>query len=184
MSIRAVWAEIDTSAIVHNAAALKALVGPTTQLCAVVKAFGYGHGPVRTAEAAIAGGATWLGVALVDEGELLRRGGIEEPILVLSEPRASAMPAVVAADLRPTLYTLAGVEAMARAAAGIGRAMPVHVKVDTGMHRVGADADGALAVAMAVEAAPELELEGLFTHFAVADAVSYTHLTLPTICSV
>ena len=168
MSVRFTWAEIDARAITANARQLKALAGDAV-LLAVVKAFGYGHGPVQAAEAALAGGATWLGVALVEEGEVLRRAGVAAPVLVLSEPRPSAMAAVVAADLRPTVYTEEGVEAAARAAAGLPLPLRVHLKVDTGMHRVGAAAEDAVALAQAVAERPELHLEGLFTHFAVAD---------------
>ena len=168
MSVRFTWAEVDGGAITHNARVLKERAG-RAELLAVVKAFGYGHGAVGAAEAALAGGATWLGVALVEEGEALRREGVAAPLLVLSEPRPSAMGAVVASDLRPTLYTEEGVEAAAKAASGLPSPLRVHVKVDTGMHRVGATPDAAVALAQAVAARPELHLEGLFTHFAVAD---------------
>ena len=168
MSVRFTWAEIDRAAIVHNARELKARAG-RAELLAVVKASGYGHGAVEAAEAALAGGATWLGVALVEEGEVLRRAGISAPLLVLSEPRPSAMPAVVAADLRPTIYTQEGVAWAAKAAAGLPAPLRVHVKVDTGMHRVGATPDDAVELARSVAERPELHLEGLFTHFAVAD---------------
>lgn len=168
MSVRAAWAEIDTGAIADNARTLAAVVAPA-ELCAVVKAYGYGHGPAPVAEAALRGGATWLAVALVEEGEALRRAGITAPILVLSEPRSSAMTAVVQADLRPALYTLAGVAAAAKVAEGLGSPLAVHVKVDTGMHRVGADPVAAVEVAEAVHHSVDLRLEGLWTHLAVAD---------------
>ena len=168
MSVRFTWAEVDAAAITHNARQLKERAGDA-ELLAVVKAFGYGHGPVAAAQAALAGGATWLGVALVEEGEVLRRAGITVPVLVLSEPRPSAMATVVAADLRPTVYTEEGVGAAARAAAGLSQPLRVHVKIDTGMHRVGATPDAAVALARAVAQRPELHLEGLCTHFAVAD---------------
>lgn len=168
MSVRFTWAEVDTAAITANARELKRWAGDAA-LLAVVKAAGYGHGSVRSAEAALAGGATWLGVALVEEGEVLRRAGISAPVLVLSEPRPSAMVQVVASDLRPTIYTEEGVEAAAKAAAGLPSPLRVHVKVDTGMHRVGATPDAAVALAQQVAGCPELHLEGLFTHFAVAD---------------
>ncbi|HLK44120.1 MAG TPA: alanine racemase [Thermoleophilia bacterium] len=168
--LRPTWAEIDLDAIRHNTALLAAHVAPA-QLCAVVKAWAYGHGPVEVSRAAIEGGATWLAVALVEEGSRLRRAGIEAPILVLSEPPAAAMVEVAGANLTPTLYTVAGAEAAAAAARAVHRSrpLPVHVKVDTGMHRVGTTAAGALDVADAVNRTPELLLEGLWTHLAVAD---------------
>ena len=170
MARRPVWAEVDLEALRDNARWLAARVAPA-RLCAVVKAFGYGHGPVRAAEAAVAGGASWLAVATVEEGVQLRQAGITEPVLLLSEPVPAAMTDVVTWHLTPTLYTSDAVVAAARAVAGYGRTarLPVHVKVDTGMHRVGADPDRAVAIARDVAARPELELEGLCTHFAVAD---------------
>ena len=168
--LRPVWAEIDLGAIRRNAARLKARAGGA-ELCAVVKAQAYGHGPVRVALAAIEGGATWLGVALVEEGAALRAAEIDEPVLVLSEPPVDAWDEVVRLRLTPTIYTAAGVEAAAKAVvrAESSQPLPVHVKVDTGMHRVGAPPDDALELACAIDARPELALDGLLTHFAVAD---------------
>ncbi|MHB1777770.1 MAG: alanine racemase [Acidimicrobiales bacterium] len=179
---RATWAEVDLSAVRHNVGVLCRRVAPAT-LCAVVKADGYGHGAAAVARAALDGGASMVAVALGDEGEALRRAGIEAPVLVLSEQPAAVAPAVVAAGLTPTLYTLEGVAATAAAAEAAGTVVPVHVKVDTGMHRVGADPAAVPAVAAAVAAAPSLRLEGLFTHLAVADGPSdedaeYTALQL------
>ena len=170
MARRPVWAEIDLGAIRHNTRVLAELVAPA-RVCAVVKAFGYGHGPVRVAKAALSGGATWLAVATVEEGVQLRQGGITEPVLLLSEPPPPAMGDVVSWQLTPTLYTHEGVEAAAKAITMLGGTGPmaVHVKLDTGMHRVGAGPDEAIELAVAVARAPELELEGFCTHFAVAD---------------
>jgi len=169
-ALRPVWAEIDLGAVRHNVARLAALARPG-QLCAVVKANGYGHGAVRVARAALDGGATWLGVALVEEGVELRDAGVEAPILVLSEPPLDVMDEVVGRRLTPTVYTEVGVEAAAKAvaAAGIDYRLNVHVKVDTGMHRVGAAPEAALGLADAVNRRPELRLAALWTHLAVAD---------------
>jgi len=168
--LRPAWAEIDLDAVRHNAGVLARLAAPAS-LCAVVKADGYGHGAVPVATAALEGGATHLAVALVEEGRRLREAGIGSPVLVLSQPVPAAMPEVVASGLTPTLYTRAGVEAVADAVRAAGRRRPlaVHVKVDTGMHRVGAAPEEAVALAETVTARPELYLEGLFTHLAVAD---------------
>ncbi len=171
MAARPAWAEVDLGAIRHNAALLTRLAAPAA-LCAVVKAGGYGHGSVAVARAAIEGGATWLAVALVEEGAVLRSHSIDAPVLVLSEPPAAAMADVVALGLTPTLYTQAGVEAAAKAVARAGPGsgpLEVHVKVDTGMHRVGASGPDALSVVRAVVDRPELRFGGLWTHFAVAD---------------
>jgi alanine racemase len=167
---RPVWAEVDLEAIRRNAATLVGLAAPA-RLCAVVKAWGYGHGPVPVAEAALKGGASGLAVALVEEGDHLRRAGVRAPILLLSEPPQDAMADVVALGLTPTLYSHPGVEAAAKAVVTTSPPEPlgVHVKVDTGMHRVGAAPADAVAVARAVDERSELRLEGLWTHFAVAD---------------
>lgn len=169
---RPAWAEIDLDAIAHNASALAALAVPA-QLCAVVKANGYGHGSAAVARAALEGGATWLAVALVEEGRDLRAAGISAPILVLSEPPPPAMAEVVASGLVPTIYTGAGLEALS---AEVGHRtspapFPVHVKVDTGMHRVGTTPSEAVRLARAVDRDPNLVLDGFCTHFAVSDEV-------------
>ena len=169
MAVRPAWAEVDAGAIRHNASALAALAAPAA-LCAVVKAEAYGHGSVPVARAALDGGASWLAVALVEEGAVLRDEGIDAPVLLLSEPPVEAMDDVVALALTPTVYTQQGVEAAAKAVASASAApLTVHVKVDTGMHRVGATADGAVTVVQAVAERPELTFGGLWTHFAVAD---------------
>ena len=111
-----------------------------------------------------------LGVALVEEGVELREAGIDAPILVLSEPVAAAATTVVAARLTPAVYTAAGIEALAKAVVERDSTpLPVHLKVDTGMHRVGAAPEAADALAELVDAHRELKLEGLWTHLAVAD---------------
>jgi alanine racemase len=165
---RPAWAEVDLDAVRHNAAVLARLSQPAA-LCAVVKADGYGHGAVPVAEAALDGGATWLAVAVVEEGAALRESGIDAPILLLSETPPAVVATALAHRLTPTVYTHLGVEAAA-AAVPAGRApAAVHLKVDTGMHRVGTAPDAAVGLARAVEAARGLRLEGLWTHLAVAD---------------
>lgn len=162
------WADVDLDAVARNVEQLRAIAGPAA-VCAVVKADGYGHGAIPVARAAVAAGAEWLAVAHVPEGEALRAAGIDAPVLVLSEPDPSAMPQVVAADLRVTLYTHAGIEAASHAADEAGTTVRAHLKVDTGMRRVGADPVDALARAKEIVASPALELEGVWTHLAVAD---------------
>ena len=168
---RPAWAEIDVEAITHNARVLSQLVRPA-QLCAVVKANGYGHGAAAVAKAALAGGAIGLAVALVDEGVALRQRGVRGPILLLSECGPDAVDDVMAHSLTPTLYTSGGVELFSQAARRLGQRKAVHVKVDTGMHRVGAPMADAPAILRAVADDPLLVFEGLWTHLAVADGVS------------
>ena len=165
MTYRPTEAVVDLDAVRHNVRRLKP---PGAELMAVVKADGYGHGAVPVAHAALEAGATWLGVALVEEGIALREAGIDVPILVLSEVPRGAERDAVGARLTPSLYTEEGVEALATASRAAGRPVAVHVKLDTGMHRVGLDPEKAEPfVRAAVEGG--LELEGLWTHFAVAD---------------
>jgi len=157
---RPTWVDVDLGAIRDNARILKP---ETAELMAVVKANGYGHGDVEVARAAIDAGASWAAVALVEEGLKLRGAGIEAPILVLSELPDGSEAVALAHRLTPTLYSDAGLERLSVAARG---SVPVHVKIDTGMHRVGVWPPGeAPAFARRVQDAG-LEVEGLFTHFA------------------
>jgi alanine racemase len=119
------------------------------------------------AQAAFEAGASWLAVALVEEAAELRDAGLDAPVLLLSEARRSEWDDVVALGARATVYTPEGIVAAGEAAAG--GSLPVHLKVDTGMHRVGAQPDDALALARAVVDHPSLVLEGVWTHCAVAD---------------
>lgn len=166
--MRAARADVDLGAIAHNTRLLTDLASPA-ELCAVVKADGYGHGAIAVSQAALAAGATWLGVALVEEGAVLRKAGVEAPILLLSQPRPTDLAAAVRYDLRVTLYSKDGLEAAAAAARRNKRVAQVHLKVDTGMHRVGAHPEDVVALATLIEAEPALELEALWTHYAVAD---------------
>ena len=164
--------EVDLDAIATNAAVLRR-AAPYAELCAVVKADGYGHGAVPSARAALAGGATWLAVALVEEGVALRDAGLDAPILVLSQPPEDAMADAVQARLVPTLYTRDGIAAAAAAVAAAGSAgeqgWSVHLKIDTGMHRVGAAVEDAVELAGLIDRCDELHLGGVFTHLACAD---------------
>ena len=168
---RPAWAEVDAAAITHNVTVLSELVKPAA-FCAVVKAHGYGHGAPTVAKAALAGGATCCAVALVDEGVELRQHGVGGPILLLSEADAEATDTVMEHELTPTLYTLEGIERFGQAAASRGLSFAVHVKVDTGMHRVGALPAQVGALGRAVHDHPNLVLQGLWTHLPVADGLA------------
>jgi alanine racemase len=158
-------AVVDLDAIRHNISLLKP---PNAQLMAVVKANGYGHGAVPVARAALEAGATWLGVALVEEGIELRDAGITARILVLTEFPPGSEEEALKAGLTPSLYTEDGLNRLSEAAGSVGTAVPVHVKVDTGMHRVGLDPMQADAfVSQVIDVG--LELEGLWTHLAKSE---------------
>lgn len=154
--------EVDLDAVGANVATLHERCG-SALLCVVVKADGYGHGAVPVARTALTHGAEWLAVALVEEGAELRAAGITAPILLLSEPPWGSAAEVQRLDLRPTLYTTEGVDAFASLTG-----LPVHLKVNTGMNRVGAAPADAVPRARRILDAG-LELEGVWTHLAVAD---------------
>jgi alanine racemase len=155
------WAEVDRSAIRANVEMLCGVAAPA-ELWAVVKADGYGHGAVPAAQAALAGGATGLCVALVQEGVELRAAGIDSPILVLSEQPPEQMGEALAAGLQLTVYSTDAIDAIT------APHHPVHLKVDTGMHRVGCRPDQAVSLARHV-IDRRLRLAGVFSHLAVAD---------------
>ena len=160
---RPTWVEVDLDRIRHN---VRALTPPGVELMAVVKADAYGHGDVPVARASLDAGATWLGVALVEEGLRLRLAGIETPILVLSEAPEGSEAVLLAHRLTPSLYTRPGLARLAAAARG---PVTVHVKIDTGMHRVGLwPPDAAPAFVLEVRDAG-LQVEGLWTHLAKSE---------------
>jgi len=160
-------AEVDPRAIAANVARIAAASG--AEVCAVVKADGYGHGAVRAARAALAGGATWLAVALVEEGVELRAAGIEAPVLLLSEPPHAAIEAVIEHRLTPTVYRPETIAALGIAAVGRGTTVAVHAKLDTGMSRVGADEPSWDAVLTLLAATAGVVVEGVWTHLACAE---------------
>ncbi len=164
-----VWAEVSLAAVAANVAALRELTAPA-ELCVVVKADGYGHGAVPVAQAALAAGATWLAVAQVTEAVALRAHDITAPVLLLSEPGQAEVEGALDAGVVLTVYSAERIEqlnacVLARGASG----WPVHLKVDTGMRRVGAAPADAVSLATMIADAPALELAGVWTHCAMAD---------------
>ena len=155
--------EVDLDAVRHN---VRLLGRPHVELLAVVKANGYGHGDAEVARAALEEGATGLGVALVEEGIGLRERGIDAPILVMTEFPPGSEKEALAAGLTPSVYSEAGLAAVAEAASAMGRPVGVHLKLDTGMHRVGVwpPEDAPLIARRIVDSG--LLLEALWTHFA------------------
>ena len=163
-----VWAEVDLDRVEANVRALKQRAGEA-HLLAVVKANAYGHGAVPVARAALAGGAWGLGVISVEEGEELRRAGVEAPVLVLGSSAAVLARRLVANDLRVTVASLALGEALSSAAREAGNEVFVHVKVETGLNRFGVLPDEAVALAEALRDLPGVVVEGLATHLASVD---------------
>jgi len=165
-----VYAEVELGAITHNLGQVQRLVGPGVAVMAVVKANAYGHGLVEVARRAVTSGATWLGVARVGEGTEIRQAGIDAPVLVLGYTPPERYPEVLAFDLTQAVYDLELARALSEAAQKAQRTVRVHLKIDTGMGRLGFPADGAgLEAALRAASLPRLEVEGIFTHFATAD---------------
>jgi alanine racemase len=162
------WAQIDLGALRHNVATLAAHIGPQ-QLWAVVKADAYGHGAIECARVALQSGAQGLCVALVSEGIALRQAGINSPILIMSEQPAEQHRDIISYGLIATLYNEATITEFARTASDLEIMASVHVKVDSGMHRVGASPEDVVNVTKLVADSPWLSLEGMFTHLATAD---------------
>ncbi len=173
------WLEIDEAAVTRNTATMLAAAGGA-RLCAVVKANGYGHGAVPVARAALAGGATVLAVAQVLEGIQLRQERIDAPIWILSQPEAREMTAAASFGLEPSLQDVTGIEAMVEAVLYEAKmskqasldpkpAATVHVCVDTGMHRSGAQPEDVVDLVAQIAATDALTLGSVWTHCASAD---------------
>ncbi len=168
MSHRPTRAEVSLRAIEDNVRLFRSRLRPSTAIMAVVKSDAYGHGDLEVARAALQAGASRLGVALVEEAERLREAGISAPIQLLFEPPPAAAARVVDLELTPTVYSRAWASELSSAAVCAGRQVPVHLKLDTGMHRVGIDPSSCVEEAGYIAALPSLETEGVYTHFALA----------------
>lgn len=168
---RPAYVEVSSSAMAHNIAALRGLVG-SSKICAVVKANGYGHGAVVAARAALAGGADSLAVAIVDEGIELRENGFTSEVLVLAEIDGAALPVALQYGLTLTIGSLAGAKETVAAAAKVGGVHKVHLKVDTGMGRMGVMPQEVTEAMTILRDSEYLDVEGIFTHFPVADGAS------------
>jgi alanine racemase len=188
-----IWAEIDLGAIAGNVRELRRVTDPRAKVMAVVKADGYGHGAAQVARTALASGAEWLGVARLHEAVRLRNEGLSAPLLVLGYTPPEDAGLLVEYDLRQSVYSAAAAEAYSSAALRRGGKIRVHLKVDTGMGRLGlvpealargetGDSVGRELVRTAGNIArlPGVEAEGIFTHFAAADSADlrYAHRQL------
>lgn len=163
------WAEVDLGAVAHNVRRLTEFASGS-RLCAVVKADGYGHGASQVARVALDNGASWLAVATVEEGVQLRDEGITAPVLLLAEPPMEDLAEVVGHRITPTLYRTPTVAALAGQARRLGHLnIEVHLKIDTGMHRVGAPPKALTDLIRRVATSGVLRLTGIWSHFAVAD---------------
>src|SRR6266705_3481659 len=175
---RPTWVEIDLSAIAHNTRQIHSLVGSNVRILASLKADAYGHGALKVARTVLHNGASMLGVATLSEAIPLREAGIHAPILVFGYVPHWQMREAVRLRLTLTLYSLESAQALSRAAQALNLTVKVHVKVDTGMGRLGIRAERIAEIVELlheISELPRLELEGIFTHFAMADTQDQTH---------
>ncbi|MFV9645762.1 MAG: alanine racemase [Desulfobacterales bacterium] len=183
-----VWAEVDLKAIAHNVRELRRITSPDARLMAVVKANAYGHGIVEVAGKALESGAQALGVARTSEGIQLRKAGFDSSILVFSYTPPALAKELVEFDLTQTVYSYKTAKALSAVASSFDKTIRVHLKVDTGMGRLGLlpdcfrtlqssrGGDNAVHEVEAIARLKNLEIEGIYTHFAIADSPdsSYT----------
>lgn len=171
MEGRPTRAEIDLDCIVYNLRLAREKVGPTVAVMAVVKADAYGHGAVPVARAALAGGAARLGVATLEEARALRQSGIAAPVLIMGWTPSGQLEAALDLNLTLTLFSAADARVVSELASRRGRRARVHIKVDTGMSRLGFPAgEGVASEIASLCRLPGLEPEGLYTHFAASDS--------------
>ncbi|GHO66309.1 hypothetical protein KSC_052010 [Ktedonobacter sp. SOSP1-52] len=180
---RPTWVEIDLSAIGNNVRKIREIVGPGVQVLISLKADAYGHGALKVARTVLHNGASMLGVATLSEAAALREAGIDAPILIFGYVPYWQMREAVRLGVTITLYSSESAQALARAAQALRQSVRVHIKVDTGMGRLGIRSEQAEEILALVREAGELEgleVEGIYTHFASADAddKTYAHIQL------
>ncbi len=161
------WVNVDLDAIRGNVRYVKDHTG--SEVMAIVKANAYGHGAVPVAKAALQGGASWCGVARPDEAHQLRQGGVESPILILGFIRPERIQEMIRNEVSLTVWTEAHIRETARQAQDINHTAQLHLKVDSGMGRLGCFPEEAGRLAHLIQQASNLELEGIFSHLARAD---------------
>lgn len=189
MESQSTWAEVDLGAISHNVKELRRITSSEARLMAVVKANAYGHGALEVANTALKNGADFLGVARLEEGVYLRESGVSAPILVLGYTQPEYSSIVIEHGLVQTVYAFEAADALSLAASRLKKKAVVHIKVDTGMGRLGLIPDNprisilgkhlhgsAQRDVESIAVLPNVEVEGIFTHFANADSKdkSYT----------
>lgn len=167
---RPLWAEVDLGAITHNLALVRERAGRPVRVLAAVKADAYGHGVVPVGRHLAGAGVDGLATANLDDAIRLREAGLELPILLYGSPLPDGFGPVLDHGLTPTVYDAAAVAALERLAAGAPAPVPVHVKVDAGLGRLGVRPDEAPALVREVLAARHLLLEGIYTHIPFSDA--------------
>ncbi len=181
-----VWAEIDSKAIAHNCAQVKQLISPNNHFMATVKANGYGHDAIQFARIALKNGANYLGVARIEEGITLRNAGIKAPILIYGYTSTQNIYELIEYNLIPTIFDKEMAFVFSRSASSLGVVLKAHLKIDTGMGRLGLVAvpplhshlkynQQAFFDTLKIYNLPGLKWEGIYTHFAQADNTDKTH---------
>lgn len=171
MIYRDVWAEIDLTAIRHNLSEIRRHIQPSAKLCVVVKANAYGHGALEVSKIAVECGADFLAVATVDEALQLRRAGFTVPILILGLIPYAAAEIAVENEITVAVSDIELAERISAAAVKFDTRAKIHLKIDTGMGRIGIAPDDAAGVAEIISKLPNVEIEGVFSHFADADSI-------------
>ena len=166
---RPTWAEIDLDALAHNLRVIRERVGPAVKVLAAVKANAYGHGAVECSKRLDREGVDWFGVALPEEGIELRTAGISKPILCMGGIWAGQESLCVQQNLTPVMYRLDSVEMLDRAGGHAQKTIDVHVKIDTGMGRLGVRVDDVPGFCTALKRFKNIRVDGLMTHLASAD---------------
>ena len=167
-----VWVEVDLKAIAHNIRELRRITNPKARIMAVVKANAYGHGMIEVARQSLENGAEALGIANIEEGIQLRKAGIDAPVLIFGYTSPVHAKKLIEFDITQTVYSYETSRALSEALAAYGKKIKVHIKVDTGMGRLGllrGIKNNSLSEAESISRLPMLELEGIYTHFATAD---------------
>ncbi len=184
------WSEIDLSAYAHNIRELRRITQPQARLMAVVKANGYGHGAIEVARTALQNGAELLGVARLHEAVELRKAGLAAPILIFGYSPPESTPTIVDNELIQTVYSPASAQALSEQAARRGEKIKVHIKIDSGMGRLGLLVDDpadkpspgsaaarSISDVKTISRLANVEVEGIFTHFATADSADKSYAT-------
>jgi len=182
------WAEIDLNAYAHNIRELRRITQPAARLMAVVKANGYGHGAAEVARTALRNGADYLGVARLHEAVELRKAGLDAPILIFGYSPPGSAPTLIDYDLSQTVYSPTTAAALSGQAARRGKKIKIHIKVDSGMGRLGLLLDqpaggnshnipavGTVSEVETISRLANLEVEGIFTHFATSDSADKSY---------
>ena len=174
-----VWAEINLDAIAHNMRAIRDITNKSAKIMAVVKADAYGHGFLEVTKTLLENGADYLAVALVEEALQLRKNNIDVPILVLGGVSYEAVGEMIENDIMPSVFSYEFAKIISDAAVKMGKTAKIHIKIDTGMSRIGffAENEDTINEIEKIYNLPSIQIDGIFSHFACSDEkdTSYTH---------